>query len=121
AEFHITNSLPGSLSTFMQNPGIYAAQAISTGGFSNYNSLQLELRRQYRGGLFAQVNYTFANSRTDSSGQAQNRFEAFLDNARPSLSTGRSVFHVTHVVNANAIYELPFGEGKRWLNSSGVK
>jgi hypothetical protein len=29
---------------------------------------------------------------------------------------GRSNFHITHVMNANAIYELPFGNGRRWLN-----
>jgi len=36
------------------------------------------------------------------------------------LSPGRSVFQVTHVVSANAIYELPFGRDKRWLNSHGL-
>ena len=104
----------------MQNPGIYASQGLANGGFSDYNSLQLELRRQFRNGFFGQINYTFANTETDSSGTAQNRFEAFMDNFRPELNTGRSVFHVTHAVSANAIYELPFGNGKKWLNSNGV-
>ena len=27
------------------------------------------------------MNYTFANTETDSSGTAQNRFEAFMDNS----------------------------------------
>lgn len=120
ADFYVTSRVSGALATFMQNPAIYAAQAISNGGFSNYNALQLELRRQYRNGFFGQVNYTFANSKTDSAGTAQNRFEAFMDNLRPELNTGRSVFHVTHVVNANAIYELPFGQGKRWLSQGGL-
>ena len=44
-----------------------------------------------------------------------------MDNFRPELNTGRSVFHVTHVVAANAIYELPFGNAaSKWLNSGGV-
>ena len=43
-----------------------------------------------------------------------------MDNLRPGLNTGRSVFEVTHVVSANAIYELPFGREKRWLNSHGL-
>ncbi len=102
------------------NSGIYASQAIGNGGFSNYHSMQFELRRQFRNGLFGQVNYTWADTKTDSAGTAQNRFEAFLDNFRPELSTGRSIFHVTHVINANAIYELPFGQGKRWANSSAL-
>jgi hypothetical protein len=104
----------------MQNSGIYAAQGISNGGFSDYNALQLEMRRQFRNGFFGQVHYTFSDTRTDSAGTAQNRFEAFLDNFRPDLNTGRSLFHVTHAVAANSIYELPFGSGKRWFNSSRV-
>ena len=105
---------------FFQNPGIHASQAISNRGFSDYNALQLELRRQFRNGLFAQVNYTFSDTNTNSDGQAQNRFEPFMDNNREELGTGRSVFHVTHVMNANAIYELPFGRNRRWLNSGGI-
>lgn len=118
ADFFITSRAPGALSTFMQNPGIYASQAILNGGFSDYNALQIDLRRQYKNGFFGSINYTFADTETDSQGTAQNRFEAFLDNNRPELSTSRAVFHVTHVINANAIYELPFGEGRKWLNNS---
>jgi hypothetical protein len=105
---------------FLQNPGIYSSNAIENGGFTDYNALQLELRRQFRNGFFGQVNYTYAHTKTDSDGTGQNRFEAFLDNNRPGLSVGRSEFHNTHVMNANAIYELPFGTGRRWLNGGGV-
>jgi hypothetical protein len=120
ADFYIGQRVAGSLATFMQNPGIYASQGLSNGGFSDYNSLQVELRRQFRNGFFGQLNYTYAHTETDSSGTAQNRFEAFMDNLRPELNTGRSVFHLTHGLAANTIYELPFGQGKRWVNSSGV-
>ena len=105
---------------FLQNPGIYSSNAIANGGFSDYNALQLELRRQFRNGFFAQVNYTLSDTNTDSDGTGQNRFEAFMDNNRPGLNYGRSVFHNTHVINANAIYELPFGVGRRWLNGGGL-
>jgi hypothetical protein len=105
---------------FLQNPGIYSSNAIINGGFTDYNALQLELRRQFRNGFFAQVNYTLADTKTDSQGTGQNRFEAFMDNNRPALSHGRSVFHNTHVMNANTIYELPFGTGRRWLNGGGL-
>jgi hypothetical protein len=120
ADFYITSRVPNAIETFMQNPGIYAAQALSNGGFSDYHGLQFELRRQFRNGFFAQANYSFSHSNTNSAGTAQNRFEAFMDNLRPELNTGRSVFHVTHVMNANAILELPFGQGKRFLNHGGL-
>jgi hypothetical protein len=105
---------------FFPNPGIYAADLIHNGGFSDYHAMQLELRRELRGGLFGQINYTRANTRSNSAGTAQTRFEPFLDNARPELDEGRSQFHVSHVINANMIAELPFGRGRRWLNKDGI-
>jgi hypothetical protein len=105
---------------FFPNPGIYAADLIHNGAFSDYHAMQLELRRELRGGLFGQINYTRAHTRSNSVGTAQSRFEPFLDNARPELDEGRSQFHVSHVINANMIAELPFGRGRRWLNSSGI-
>jgi hypothetical protein len=119
ADFYLTNRVT-SPATFMQNGGIYASQALANGGFSDYNSFQFELRRQFRSGFFGQMNYTWSDTNTDSSGVGQNRFEAFMDNNRRELNTGRSAFHVTHAIAANTIYELPFGNGKKWLNSNGV-
>ena len=56
----------------MQNPAIYASQGLSNGGFSDYNSLQLELRRQYRSGFLGQINYTLSNTQ-DRLGRARRR------------------------------------------------
>jgi hypothetical protein len=105
---------------FLANPGIYVADLIENGGFSNYNALQLELRRQIQSGVLGQINYTFANTRTNSPGRTQERFEPFLDNARPQLDEGRSEFHVTHVINGNLVADLPFGRGQKWLNRGGL-
>jgi hypothetical protein len=104
---------------FLPNPGIFASQGIINGAFSDYNSLQFELRRRFRNGFFSQLNYTWSDSKTNSAGTAQNRFEGFLDPNRPELSVGRPIFHVTHVIQSNAIYELPFGSGRRWMNRGG--
>ncbi len=105
---------------FLANPGIYASDLIENGGFSNYNALQLELRRQLQGGVLGQINYTFAHTNTNSTGTSQVRFEPFLDNARPQLDEGRSEFQVTHVINGNLVADLPFGRDQRWLNRGGA-
>jgi hypothetical protein len=120
ADWFVTSRAPGALATYMQNGGIYAANGMLNGGYSDYNAIQLELRRQFKDGFFGQVNYTMANTETDSSGTAQNRFEAFMDRNRPELNVGRSNFHISHVVNANAIYELPFGKDRKWMNTGGI-
>jgi len=89
--------------------------------FQDYNALQLELRRQFRGGFMGQVNYTLSKMRADSTGgTSQSRLEALLDNARPKLNEGRSPADIRHILNANFVFELPFGQGKRWLDRGGV-
>jgi hypothetical protein len=105
---------------FFRNPAIYGADLIYNGGFSDYHAMQLELRRRLQAGLFGQINYTLAHTRSNSKGTSEVRFEPFLDNARPELDEGRSQFQVSHVINANAIIELPFGRGKHWLNRGGL-
>ena len=105
---------------FLPNPGIYVADLLHNGGFTDYHALQLDLRRPLRGGVLGQINYTLADSRANSPGTTQARFEPFLDNARPELNEGRSPYHVTHIINANVIAELPFGQGRRWLNRGGL-
>jgi hypothetical protein len=105
---------------FLPNPNIYAADLVVNGGYSNYNAMQLELRRELQAGVIGSINYTLANTRSNSSGTSELRFEPFLDNSRPQLDTGRSEYQVTHVINGNVIVELPFGEGKRWLNHGGL-
>jgi hypothetical protein len=105
---------------FFGNAGIYAADNVINGASTDYHALQLETRRRFRNGIFWQANYTFAKSLSDSTGTAQSRFEPFIDNARPGIERTRSEFHITHVLNANAIWELPFGEGRRFLDRGGV-
>jgi hypothetical protein len=124
ADLYITSAGPDigaqARRMFLTNPGIYVADLIENGGFSDYNALQLELRRQLQAGVLGQINYTFAKTRTNSLGTTQERFEPFLDNARPQLDEGRSEFHISHVMNANAVVELPFGRDRRWLNRGGI-
>ena len=86
-------------------------------GWQDYNALQLELRRAYRNGFMGQLNYTFSRTRANSAGgTSQSRFEPYLDNNRPGLDAGRSTYNIPHIVNANAIFDLPFGKGRKWLS-----
>src|SRR5262249_29153305 len=84
---------------FLSNTGIYASEYVSNTSFQDYDALQLELRRQFRQGTFGQINYTFSETRSDSIGaDSQNRIEPFLDNKRPGLDSGHSIYHNAHVI-----------------------
>ena len=108
----------------LPNPNMGILDLLGNLGKSNYNSLQVELRRRFSRGLFLQANYTFQKTLTDISpgnpglnNDNQTRVEAFLDNQNPHLDYGRADYDQTHVVNVDAVYDLPFGKGKHFFNT----
>ena len=121
ADFYLTSTATAAAAraAFYPNPGVYAADAVTNDGSTDYHALQIETRRRFKNGIFWQANYTFSKALSNTPGTAQSRFEPFIDNARQGLERTRTEFHVTHVLNANAIWELPVGEGHRWLDRGG--
>jgi carboxypeptidase family protein len=100
---------------FVANPNAAFARAVTNSSFSNYNSLQMELRRRLSQGLQLQANYTFSKSLTDSEG-SQSTLEQFRTLRNFGFDRHRSNFDQTHRFVANFLYDLPFGTGRRWLN-----
>ena len=56
---------------------------------------------------------------TDFEG-SQTNFSALFDNAQPQLEIRRPSFDITHTYNGNWLWELPFGEGRRWMDTGGI-
>lgn len=101
----------------------FIVEILTNGGQYRYNALQAEIRRRFSDGVGFQVNYTFQKTLTDILSDVnadQNRQGRFLDNNNPRLNYGRADYDRTHTVNANVVYELPFGKGKRFLNQGGL-
>ncbi|WP_263357945.1 TonB-dependent receptor [Acidicapsa ligni] len=98
-------------------------------GVSSYNAFELTVRRQV-GSLLADFNYTLSKSLDENSNAERvNEFEngsgaavAFsgqVVNAwSPNQFYAPSDFDTRHQINANAIYDLPFGRGKHWGSES---
>ena len=108
-------------SVLLNNPNTGVADLITNQAKYRYNALQTEIRRRFSGGLTFQANYTFQKDLTDAPGTGQTRFEPLIDNAQPNLEYAIADTDTTHVFNLNAIYELPFGKGKRFFsNGNGV-
>lgn len=103
---------------FLPNPGSGVVNLFTNGAKFRYNSLQAEFRRRFTKGLYFQTNYTFQKNLTNGIGTAQALVEPFLDNARPELEYSRADFDTTHLFKLNAIYELPFGNGRKFFGSS---
>jgi Carboxypeptidase regulatory-like domain len=82
---------------------------------SEYHGLQVKLDRRFRDGLLLTNSYTLSRSR-----DYVNENTSIGTPIDFNLSWGRSNFDRLHNYVATAIYELPFGPNKRWLNDSLV-
>ena len=110
------SALPISL--ILRNPNAFVADVVGNNAFSKYNGLQFEIRRQFRGGFSGQFNYTWGKVLTNFAG-SQTNFRGYFDNAQQHLEIMRPDYDITHTYNANWVWEIPFGKGRRWMNGGG--
>jgi len=102
----------------VQNP--YAEIDTKTsGGTDNYNALQLGLSRRSTSGLAVNAQYTLSRSFGNTSGSNE---ALTAGNAAQTLSEfdydlGYNAFDVRHTFNFSALYSLPFGTGRKYMNS----
>jgi hypothetical protein len=118
AQFYFLNGLNGSV-PIVRNPNIFVDEILTNSGRYRYNALQAEVRRRFTNGISFQANYTFAKTLTDIPFEDQNRQGEIQDNNNPNLNFSRPDYDRTHTFNFNAIFELPFGKGKRFLDQGG--
>jgi outer membrane receptor protein involved in Fe transport len=83
---------------------------------SNFHAGSIRFEKRYSTGLYWLTNYQFAKSIDDNSGESDNT-TAYRWNRR--LNRGLSLYHRRHRGIVSYGYELPFGEGKRWLSQAG--
>jgi hypothetical protein len=92
-------------------------------GESNYNAMQLTIERRMSSGFSFNFNYTWSKmlDDQDSSGwgskQGNQRYQNAYD---PGANYGPSNFDIRHMFKGQAIYQLPFGSGRMFVNSNGV-
>ena len=103
------------MSYFYTNPNTFVGDVIGNHAFSRYNALQIEIRRAWRSGWTAHFNYTWGRVTTDFAGTHAN-FGALFDNAQPELEIMRPWYDITHTLNALWVWEIPVGDGRRWMD-----
>jgi len=104
----------------------YPFQTISgptTQGNANYNALQASVTQRMRHGLTFNFNYTWSHmlSNQDSSGRGTMMgVQVFQRAHEPDKNYGNSNFDVRHAFKGYAVYELPFGRGRAYLNQNAI-
>jgi hypothetical protein len=90
-------------------------------GMSSYNGLTVSMRRPFTNGLLVTANYAYSHEIDNGSNGSGDGDELSPQNAM-CLACDRAsgAWDARHVVNGNAVYQLPFGLGKPMLNERGI-
>jgi hypothetical protein len=90
-------------------------------GASSYNGLLVSMRRSFSNGLLVAANYAYTHEIDNGSNGSGDGDEISPQKALCTACEWASgAWDARHVVNGNAVYELPFGRGKQMLNQGGV-
>jgi len=109
-----TNALLAGLPAnfLVANPdALGGARVTGNGGYTRYNSMQVELRRRMASGLQFDASYVFGR------GYESVRYSFRRD--RVLVRDTGSEGDVAHALKSTFVYELPFGRGKRFAANVG--
>ena len=102
-----------------QFTGLFGFRSIGNG---NYNGLHITVRKTFSQGYQFDFNYTWSKCEDLSSSpesEASGGEEAAIYNAwSPSQNKSVCDYDATHVFSALAVAQLPFGNGKKFLNTT---
>ena len=101
-------------------------------GTSDYNALQVTYNARWGTNLQGQFNYTFSKSLDEASAAARigpyegtggtgndlNGGGIVINSWDPLALRGLSDFNAFHQINANLVYQLPFGKGQRLVENA---
>jgi hypothetical protein len=120
----IDQAINGGISTqnnvFFQ-PQYGALSSFSSIARSNYNAATISVRERLGTSLTMDFNYTLSHSLDDASGLSTSAAfgGAFIHN--PILqrnSYANSDFDIRHIINANGVWQVPIGRGRRFLRDT---
>src|SRR5438034_1949415 len=84
-------------------------------GRSHYHAGIVKVNQRLSGGLSIQASYAFSRIMTNADSFSGST--GSMDTARPELESSVGAFVQPHTIKLNTVYELAFGDGRRWLTS----
>jgi hypothetical protein len=103
---------------FYMNPaisgGVYVTGRDEDALKSNYDAVQIELRRRMSNGLLVQGSYQYVIRQQSTQNVTVRNEPTWID-----LERGRTEGSARHALKVNWVYELPFGQGKRFGGGVG--
>jgi hypothetical protein len=88
---------------------------------NNYHGFSAAVKRSFSRGFLLSANYMWSHEIDDGSDGSGDGDSLVAQNvACPACERASGIWDVRHVLNANGIYQLPFGRNQPWLNQSGI-
>ena len=103
------------------HPQYAAFSAFSSAAKSDFHGATFSLRQRLGDTLTYDINYTWAKSFDSASGlQTGTSYgsQFILNPLRPDDNYALSDFDIRHSVNANFIFQMPFGRGRQWFSDA---
>jgi Carboxypeptidase regulatory-like domain/TonB dependent receptor len=115
------DKLSGNDASATPHPLFQQITGSTNNAISNYNALQAQMSKRMSHGLQFNVNYTWSHflDDLDSSGWGgREGFQNYQNAYVPSENYSRANFDIRNMFKGQAIYQLPFGRGRQFLNSN---
>jgi hypothetical protein len=93
----------------------------TTGAFSNFHALQVRLQKRMSHGLMFMGRYTYSKSLDDASTIGGGGATVIQNSADPRGDYGLSSFNMTHQFLGQFVYQLPFGDRRRFATKGWKK
>ena len=106
-------------------PNWSVIQSVANADISNYHSATVELSRHSGHSFTYDLSYTFTRDLSNAGGIAPNAFAVaggsyMTDRFNPGLDYGNVVYDRRQRFLATYLYNLPFGNGQRWLTTRSL-
>jgi len=95
-------------------------------GSSHYNSLQVKLEKRFSGGYYALVSYTLSKTISSAADNTQrdaltwSGVQGVISPFEKERNEVIAVNDSPHVLSAAFVYELPVGQGKKYMDQGGL-
>ena len=114
---------PGDAQSRRPYPQFLGISGNRFNAISNYNAMQLSVKKRFAQGLTFDVNYTWSKmmSSMDSAGWGSRGGSQVYQRAHsPDSHYSLSNFDVPHNFKGSVVYTLPFGKGQKFADRGGV-
>jgi hypothetical protein len=114
---------PGDMQPNRPYPQYQGISDSSYVGWSNYNALQVNMKKDLARSFYITANYTYSKSTDTGTGAGWGGYtstDAWQDASDVGANHGPSSNDIRNLFNGSIVYQLPVGRGKALLNRGGI-